>query len=65
MSKGEKEDAEVPFPCADIIPQGIAGITSCLHSQKSHRMPNGLGSVFTHLFCEGIKKGLGALRLTG
>jgi predicted HTH transcriptional regulator len=40
------------------IPQGIAIIASSKESQLSYELEDGSRSVFTHIFCEGIKTGL-------
>lgn len=54
---GTKSNEDV-FISEDDIPQGIAIITSSKKSQQSYELDNGSHSVFTHLLCEGIEKGL-------
>jgi tetratricopeptide (TPR) repeat protein len=54
---GVKNNEFTPFEQKD-IPQGIAIIASSKESQLSYELEDGSRSVFTHIFCEGIKTGL-------
>jgi predicted HTH transcriptional regulator len=43
---------------SDLIPAGITILASSKESQKSSELKDGSRSVFTHIFCEGIRTGL-------
>ena len=43
---------------SDFIPTGITILASSKESQKSSELKDGSRSVFTHIFCEGIRTGL-------
>jgi tetratricopeptide (TPR) repeat protein len=54
---GVKSNEFTPLELKD-PPQGIAIIASSKESQSSYQLEDGSCSVFTHIFCEGIRTGL-------
>ncbi len=54
-----KGEEKIPSKFPKSIPEGIAYIASSSRVEKSFELPTGEGSLFTYLFCKGLKSGLG------
>ncbi|MDJ0510725.1 MAG: caspase family protein [Crocosphaera sp.] len=58
MNNGSKSSGDSRIIKEDDIPEGIAMIASSRQTQESRELEDRSQSVFTHLFCKGIKSGL-------
>ncbi len=59
LKHGQKKLCRLDPPELHDLPRGLVVITSSRATESSYELEDGSASVFTHLFCEGIRTGLG------
>ncbi|MCK5027925.1 MAG: caspase family protein, partial [Candidatus Pacebacteria bacterium] len=59
LKRGEKRLPRLDPPEIRELPRGLVVLTSCRETESSYEKEDGSSSIFTHLFCKGIRSGLG------